>query len=48
MMKCYCNPQMEILAVMKTDVIATSLNIMSEFGGGSVGNVNVWDWSTKS
>lgn len=48
-MKCYCNPQMEILAVMKTDVVATSLNIMSEFGGGgSVGNVNVWDWSIKS
>ena len=39
---------MEILAVMKTDVIATSLNIMSEFGGGSVGNMNVWDWSNKS
>ena len=35
-MKCYCNPQMEILVVMKTDVVATSLNIMSEFGGGAV------------
>ena len=47
-MKPYSMPQMEPLPVLSTDVIATSLTIMSDYGGGSVGNVNKWDWSLES
>ncbi len=35
-MKPYSMPQMEPLPVLSTDVIATSLTIMSDYGGGAV------------
>ena len=42
-MKPYSMPQMELLPVL-----STSLTIMSDYGGGSVGNVNKWDWNLES
>lgn len=43
-MKHYLTPELELLAVPETDVIATSLNIEGAFNW-NIPSPNDWDWS---